>query len=234
MALSIIQSRLRKMDDTTLLKKREKVGESAFWEELYRRYGQYLISIISYKYPDFRDVAEDIIQETFLRMAFENLSQINNLKAFLVTTAAHICIDKHRHRSAKKRSDLATIALDAEIGGGDDSDDSFLEITENTDSDNPEELTIEQMKIEEYRKILSMLPEECQKVLLMSAEGLKYKEIAKEMGLPIGTVGTKLLRCRERLKKILEQIEVEEAAQEEEETHPDTGAYGKRKPDGLQ
>ncbi len=219
MSLSIIQSRLRKMDDSTLLKKRDKVGESAFWDELYRRYGYYLISIISYKYPDFRDLAEDIIQETFLRMAFEDLSQINNLKAFLVTTAAHICIDKHRHRSAKKRSDLATIALDAEIGGGDDSDDSFLEITENTNSDNPEDLAIEQLKVEEYQKIIQLLPEECQKVLLMSAEGLKYKEIAQEMDLPIGTVGTKLLRCRERLRKILEQIEEEDQKDESDEDH---------------
>jgi len=197
--------RLEKLDDRELIKKRKKIGEREFWEEVYRRYGRYLKAVISYKYPDFSDMAEDIVQETFLRMAFEDLSRVKNLKAFLATTAAHISIDKHRKRNAKKRADSNTVALDAEMGS--EGDNSFLEITENEKSDNPQDMAIEEMKIDEYRKILDKLPDDCKKMLLYSAEGLKYKEISKIMGIPIGTVGTKLLRCRKKLKKILEKEE---------------------------
>ncbi len=73
------------------------------------------------------------------------------------------------------------------------------------DSDNPEEIALNEIKVDEYRRVLSQLPEECQKLLMYSAEGMKYKEIANLMDLPIGTVGTKLLRCRERLKEIIEK-----------------------------
>ncbi|HPE68408.1 MAG TPA: RNA polymerase sigma factor [Thermotogota bacterium] len=202
--------KLEALSDLELLKNRKEIGDKRFWEEVYRRYGHYLSSVISYKYPDFRESAEDIVQETFLRMAFEDMDNIKNLKAFLATTAAHICIDRHRHRNAKKRADSNMVALDAEMGH-DGSDDSFLEITENTESLNPEEEALKELQIEEYRRILSQLPEECQKMLMFSAEGMKYKEIAKLMDLPIGTVGTKLLRCREKLKTILEQ-EIDESS----------------------
>ena len=198
------RNRTKKWTDKELLENRRQIGDKVFWEEIYRRYASYLISIITFKYPDFRDVAEDITQETFLRLVFEDLDKVQNLKALLATTAAHICIDKHRLRSAKKRADTNLVPLDAELGN-EDGEDSFLEITENVDSDNPEEIALNEIKVDEYRRVLSQLPEECQKLLMYSAEGMKYKEIANLMDLPIGTVGTKLLRCRERLKEIIEK-----------------------------
>lgn len=201
------RTNLNRLTDRDLLRRRNKIGEKEFWEELYRRYGKYLSAVVSFKYPDFSSIAEDIVQETFLRMAFEDLSSINNLKAFLATTAAHICIDKHRHRNAKKRADSNMVALDAELGN-EGSDDSYLEITENVESDNPEEIALSEIKIQEYQRILSKLPEECQQMLLLAAEGMKYKEIAEQMDLPIGTVGTKLLRCRQKLKSIMESEDI--------------------------
>ncbi|HNR62861.1 MAG TPA: RNA polymerase sigma factor [Thermotogota bacterium] len=199
-----MRNRTKKWTDKELLENRKQIGDKIFWEEIYRRYASYLISIITFKYPDFRDVAEDIVQETFLRLVFEDLDKVQNLKALLATTAAHICIDKHRLRSAKKRADTNLVPLDAELGN-EDGEDSFLEITENADSDNPEEIALNEIKVDEYRRVLSQLPDECQKLLMYSAEGMKYKEIANLMDLPIGTVGTKLLRCRERLKEIIEK-----------------------------
>jgi|GEM_PF-354799 len=198
-----IGKRIHNLDDKELIEKRAKIGEKKFWEEIYNRYGKYLKAVVAYKYPDFRDSADDIVQETFLRMAFEDLTKVNNLKAFLATTAAHISIDMHRQRNAKKRADSNTVALDADMGS--EGDNTFLEITENEKSDDPLELAIEEMKIEEYKKILQRLPPDCREMLLLSAEGMKYKEISDEMGIPIGTVGTKLLRCRKKLKKILEK-----------------------------
>lgn len=196
-----IGKKLSNLDDKDLISKRNKIGEKKFWEEIYDRYGRYLKAVVGYKYPDFRDSADDIVQETFLRMAFEDLTRVKNLKAFLATTAAHISIDMHRQRNAKKRADSKTVALDAEMGS--EGDNSFLEITENELSDNPLDLAIEEIKIDEYKKILDKLPQDCREMLLLSAEGMKYKEISAKMGIPIGTVGTKLLRCRKKLKKIL-------------------------------
>ena len=46
--------------------------------------------------------AEDLMQEVFLRMAKHNgLGQINNLQAFMFTTATNLLRDRWRRRNAK-------------------------------------------------------------------------------------------------------------------------------------
>jgi RNA polymerase sigma factor (sigma-70 family) len=57
----------------------------------------------------------------------------------------------------------------------------------------------------DLRKGLAALPEEQRSVLLLvSVEDLTYAETAKVLGIPIGTVMSRLARARERLMKIME------------------------------
>lgn len=57
----------------------------------------------------------------------------------------------------------------------------------------------------DLRKSLAALPEEQRSVLLLvTVEDLSYAEAAKVLGIPIGTVMSRLARARERLMKMLE------------------------------
>ena len=49
------------------------------------------------------------------------------------------------------------------------------------------------------RRALERLPERDRVVLLMREEGLDYEEIAAAVGLSVGSVGTTLVRARQRL-----------------------------------
>ena len=55
-------------------------------------------------------------------------------------------------------------------------------------------------------RAVSMLGEQHRQVLLLvGIEGLSYREIADELGLPIGTVMSRLARAREQLRLLLDR-----------------------------
>jgi len=64
----------------------------------------------------------------------------------------------------------------------------------------PEALLIQQQTVEHVRDALEALPTDFREVLVLrELEGLSYKEIAAVVGIPIGTVMSRLARGRERL-----------------------------------
>ncbi len=62
------------------------------------------------------------------------------------------------------------------------------------------------MRLDEVRGALSQLPEEQRAVLLLvSVEGLSYKETAKVLDVPIGTIMSRLARARRHLFRLVSE-----------------------------
>ena len=58
----------------------------------------------------------------------------------------------------------------------------------------------------ESRKVLSIINtmgEKCRKILMLKTDHLTYEEIAKEISIPIGTVMSRLAKCRKELKGLM-------------------------------
>lgn len=71
-----------------------------------------------------------------------------------------------------------------------------------------------QMTYESVRRFVERLPEEQKSVLLLiTVEGLSYREVADILELPIGTVTSRLARARFALKTLVESGGEEPAAQ---------------------
>jgi RNA polymerase sigma factor (sigma-70 family) len=72
------------------------------------------------------------------------------------------------------------------------------------DSRNPETLLLESADHELLQEALEELPLEFREVIVLrELEGMSYKEIAGLVGIPVGTVMSRLARARERLERRL-------------------------------
>ncbi len=68
----------------------------------------------------------------------------------------------------------------------------------------PEALVIQRQAVERVQRAIEGLPVDFREVIVLrELEGLSYKEIAAVIGIPIGTVMSRLARGRERLLALL-------------------------------
>jgi len=68
----------------------------------------------------------------------------------------------------------------------------------------PEEIVMAQVMDDEVAKALEQLPDNFREiVILCDIEGLSYAEAAEALGIPIGTVRSRLSRARETLRSLL-------------------------------
>jgi RNA polymerase sigma factor (sigma-70 family) len=69
------------------------------------------------------------------------------------------------------------------------------------------------LQLRDLERALAALPEEQRQViLLVGLEGMRYEEVAAILGIPIGTVRSRLSRGREMLRRLMEIAEEEGAA----------------------
>jgi RNA polymerase sigma factor (sigma-70 family) len=133
--------------------------------------------------------AEDVVQEAFLRAfsAFESLRN-EDAKPWLLTIVRNTSMTwLKRNRSAG-----ATVGLE----------ESLEDPIER--SPDPEERLLISCDRDQVRQALEQLPSEFREaVVLREMEGLSYKEISTAIGVPVGTVMSRLSRGRDWLRRIL-------------------------------
>jgi RNA polymerase sigma-70 factor, ECF subfamily len=134
--------------------------------------------------------AEDLVQETFLR-AWRSLHTYRagtNPKAWLFRILHNAHIDRYR-------ATTRTVPTVDEIEG---QDPAFVI------HETPESVVTDTVMEAEVRDALMRLPEvfrEC--LVLADLEGLSYQEIADTLGIPRGTVMSRLFRGRRAMRKAL-------------------------------
>ncbi|MBN2634956.1 MAG: sigma-70 family RNA polymerase sigma factor [Prolixibacteraceae bacterium] len=133
--------------------------------------------------------ANDLLQETFLKaLAYrDKFKQNTNFKAWIYTIMKNTFINDYR-RNAKIKSTF-------------DSSNNDYHLLFSKDKVYPAPDSFYNSK--EISKSINSLDDDYKVPFTMFIDGYKYKEIAEELKLPLGTVKSRIFFARKKLEKVL-------------------------------
>ncbi|MBI5135942.1 MAG: sigma-70 family RNA polymerase sigma factor [Nitrospirae bacterium] len=141
-----------------------------------------------------REAAEEVVQETYLRAFrfFHQFERGTNCRAWLYK----ILRNTFASRYAKAKRDPATVDLDEVAPFLGEDDEALLEMPTATYQE-----LLDRVLEDDVRAALMDLPEAYRMVVILAdMESLPYREIADIVGVPIGTVMSRLFRGRRALR----------------------------------
>ena len=171
-------------------------GESAAWDSLYREISRISASVCS-KNSLSREDAEDVSQETALAIAgrLSELAAMDNPEGYLRRVAGSKSVDIIRSESKTPVESLH------------EDEDHILNLPDANSAPENEVagLSADRM-IDDF---IAELPEDQRVALIMRYyDGYTNAQIAKELGVPIGTVASRILYGKKALKKRVEKYEM--------------------------
>jgi RNA polymerase sigma-70 factor, ECF subfamily len=174
-------------------------GHTAAFGELVQRYQDRLFNTV-YRLLDNAEDAQDVVQDAFIH-AYQSLNSFKGDSLFftwLYRIAVNTAISWKR-----KRRMVLRFQLDREDGA----------VMEPQDVSAGHEPSHALEQAEEERRIQEALnrvsPEHRTVLILKDMEGQKYEDMAEILGVPIGTIRSRLHRARLDLREVLEQMERE-------------------------
>lgn len=132
--------------------------------------------------------SDDLVQET-LERAWDRQSSFDvarPMRPWLLTIAHNVYVNRVRHEARRP-----TVRLDALPERSAPSDAAAMEL------------------VEVIRAMAELTEDQRELLMLVGVEQLSYQEAAEVLGVPIGTVMSRLARGRDRLRKLLEAPRLE-------------------------
>lgn len=181
-----------------------KAGDIPAFEMLYRRYNDRIYNFAKQITGSAEDAA-DVAQETFIRAwsALPRLKRENAFAAWLYRIALNLSKDVISKRGMHSQASLDSFVTDAE------GESAPIRIV--SELGRPEDaLVTHEVQASVRKAIQSLSPDQQAVVVMHHMEGMAVETIAKVLGIPKGTVMSRLSRAREVLKrKLIPYIEEE-------------------------
>ncbi len=179
-------------------------GDAVAWEQLARTQHRKIYGIC-YRFTGSQSDAEDLTQEAFLKM-YRNLASFDpakgNFSTWLTTLTRNLLVDNYRRTRLERASD----SLDETYDGEDDGPTKAERLTDGGKSQEQHVAGLE-LRAQIQAALAQVSPELREAVILRDLEDMDYKEIAEILGIPQGTVKSRISRGRAELARLLKRIE---------------------------
>jgi RNA polymerase sigma factor (sigma-70 family) len=183
--------------EDALLVARCRQGDAAAWRALVKRHQRLVYAIVMRLGLDEHGAA-DVFQTVFARLV-QHLPRIDDptrLQGWIAVTAK-------REALLQLRRGRRTVSMSRDGDGEDDAPDWDV-IDE---APRPGDALDELQQQARLRRALEQLDERSRTLLLLlfraDGEKVAYEDVARQMGLPIGSIGPTRARCLEKLRKLM-------------------------------
>jgi len=160
-----------------------RAGDEAAWRELVERFSRYVYAIATQAFRLSPHDAEDVFQDVFARV-YERLGSLREddaVRPWIAQLTRRLCIDRLRAGAREEPSEEELAALPAE--------DVLAELEQAFD----------------VHDALAELSENCREILdRFFARDESYRTIGETLGLPAGTIASRISRCLDRLRATFE------------------------------
>jgi RNA polymerase sigma-70 factor (ECF subfamily) len=169
-------------------------GDQRAWDEIVRLYWRKVFNV-AYKFVGRQDEAEDLAQDIFLKL-FKSLKTFDrraNFSTWLISVSRNLCID--HYRSVRRERDLVTHDVDV------------VSLARPSALDSPQVALERRDRVALLRAALDKLaPSLRTAVMLRDIQELSYQEIAETLGVPEGTVKSRINRGRTELARQIARL----------------------------
>ncbi len=154
-----------------------------FLQGRYPEYGQvtnWIMEVVQSEYwglqNQWQDILQDVQLKLYINLKHRRFRQASSLRTYVCRIAKYTCIDYLR----KKYQHVQVEADFSELSGNSD---PFLRL-------------LEKERKEIFLHVYRQLSDVCKEILRMAfIERLKYKEISLQLGIPEGTLKSRISRC---------------------------------------
>src|SRR3954469_3416935 len=170
-------------------------GDQVAWNTIVRQNWRKVFNV-AYKFVGKHDEAEDLTQDIFLKIfkALGTFDRRANFQTWIISISRNLCIDHYR----SVRKERQTIARDVDSS----------ELQPATHERGPYAQAEHQDLRAQLRQALETLPLSLRTaVVLRDLQELSYQEIADRLGLPEGTVKSRINRGRIELAHQLKRLQ---------------------------
>ncbi|QQS49233.1 MAG: sigma-70 family RNA polymerase sigma factor [Acidobacteriota bacterium] len=191
---------VEEMDDHALLAA-TRTGDEAAFQEIVRRYRNQITNYV-YRLLDDYDRAVDLAQETFVRvyMSVDRYQATYNFSTYIYRIAHNLAISELRQRKRRRLIPLPTFFSDR------DSEEVEVELPDQRQVAADEAMISDQRR-QAVAKAIASLPDKYRAPLVLcDLEEKSYEEISEVLGLPVGTVKSRINRARNLLKEKLRDL----------------------------